>query len=135
MPRSLTRPLTAGALVLALGAPALAIGLGPLSHDGITDGPAKGFYLTAINPYDEPRNFRAFAAPMYGGMNDDIAAIDIRPAQFRLAAGKQRRVLVVVQDLAPGETRKFRVCAELAQQEGMINARVCSKLAARRVAR
>jgi P pilus assembly chaperone PapD len=124
------------ALGVALAVPAAGVGLGPLSREGVTDGPAKGFYLTVSNPYAEPRNFRAY--PM---AEDDAAEatatlpVDIRPARFRLAAGGQRRILVIAQGLVPGETRRFRVCAELAQQEGMIHARVCSKLAARRLAR
>lgn len=130
------RPLAIAAVVaVAMAAPALAVGLAPLGREGVTDGPEKGFFLTVINPYSEPRNFRAYAT----GWDDDEAgtmlAVDIRPAQVRIAAGKQRRILVVAQDLSPGEERRFRVCAELARQEGPINARVCSKLAARRIAR
>ncbi|QYU69391.1 hypothetical protein J4558_04395 [Leptolyngbya sp. 15MV] len=129
------RRIAAAMLAMAVAAPALAVGLAPLGREGITDGPEKGFFLTVINPYAEPRNFRAYAT----GWDDDDAgtalAVDIRPAQFRIAAGKQRRILVVAQDLSPGEARRFRVCAELARQEGLINARVCSKLAARRVDR
>ena len=130
------RLVLSAALSATLAVPAAGVGIGPLARDGVTDGPAKGFYLTVSNPYAEPRNFRAYPV----ASDDDAAigppiAIDIRPARFRLAAGGQRRILVVAQDLAPGETRRFRVCAELAQQEGMLHARVCSKLAARRLAR
>lgn len=35
--------------LLATG-PAIAVGLGPLSKEGITDSDRKGFYLTVINP-------------------------------------------------------------------------------------
>jgi hypothetical protein len=45
------------------------------------------------------------------------------------------RLLVIANDLAPGEMFKFRVCAERSTlPEGVaINARVCSKLSAHRV--
>lgn len=131
----LPRRVVATALAAAAAVPALAVGLAPLSREGVSDGPEKGFFLTVINPYAEPRNFRAYAVGWDDEATGGVTTIDIRPAQFRIAAGKQRRILVVAQDLSPGEMRRFRVCAELAQQEGLINARVCSKLAARRVAR
>jgi P pilus assembly chaperone PapD len=130
------RGILISALGVALAVPAAGVGLGPLAREGVTDGPAKGFYLTVSNPYAEPRNFRAYPMAWEGDAADaERLPVNIRPAQFRLAAAGQRRILVVAQDLAPGETRRFRVCAELAQQEGMIHARVCSKLAARRLAR
>lgn len=129
------RRVVVAVLAAAATGPALAVGLGPLSREGVTDGPDKGFFLTVINPYAEPRNFRAYPVGWEDETTETVTAIDIRPAQFRIAAGKQRRILVVAHDLTPGEARRFRVCAELAQQEGPINARVCSKLAARRLAR
>lgn len=132
-----TRVIGAAALAAALAVPAAGVGMGPLAREGVTDGPRKGFYLPVSNPYAEPREFRAYPTAIEDtGVADAAAmAVDIRPTRFRLAAGGQRRILVVAQDLTPGETRRFRVCAELAQQEGFINARVCSKLAARRLAR
>ncbi len=109
--------------------------MSPLGREGVTDGPEKGFYLTIINPYPNTREFRAYATEWDGAEADSHGPVDVRPGNFRIAAGKQRRILVVAQDLEPGEQRQFRVCAELAITEGMINARVCSKLAARRIAR
>lgn len=131
----LSRRVVAAALAAATAGPVFAVGLSPLAREGASDGPEKGFFLTVINPYAEPRNFRAYAVGWDDETTDTVTAVDIKPAQFRIAAGKQRRILVVAHDLTPGEMRQFRVCAELAQQEGPINARVCSKLAARRVAR
>ena len=130
-----SRRVAAAILAAAATGPAVAVGLAPLSREGVSDGPEKGFFLTVINPYAEPRNFRAYPIGWDDDAIDTVAAVDIRPAQFRIAAGKQRRILVVAGDLTPGELRRFRVCAELAQQEGPINARVCSKIAARRLAR
>ncbi|MBX7483553.1 hypothetical protein [Qipengyuania qiaonensis] len=119
------------AVLGAVAVPALAVGMGPLEKSGITDGPAKGFYLTVLNPYGKAETFRTFPA-VIGGEAEPYG-VTIRPARFVLAAGRQRRVLVVVEGLDPGETRTFRVCAEKDREEGMIHARVCSKLSARRI--
>lgn len=119
-------------VALGLTAPALAVGLGPLAKAGLTDGPAKGFWLTVSNPYREPREFRAYA--IAADSEDEATGVTIYPAVVRLAAGRQRRLLVEIDNIAPGSARTVRVCAELAQQEGTIHARVCSKLSARRIA-
>lgn len=124
--------LIAIAVLGALTAPAFAVGMGPLAKEGLADGPAKGFYLTVLNPYDHVETFRLY--PVVIGGEQPVPNIKIHPAKFRLAAGRQRRVLVVAGNLEPGETRAFRVCAEKDQQEGMIHARVCSKLTASRIA-
>lgn len=122
---------TAGAAV-ALAAPALAVGLGPLEKSGLTDGAAKGFYLVASNPHPGPETFIAYAAVIGG--EEPAENVTVRPAQFRLAGGGQRRLFVVADGLQPGEERTFRVCAEKQQLQEMIRARVCSRLTARRVA-
>ncbi len=123
---------------LALASPAFAVGLAPLSKEGLTAGPSKAFYLTVINPYAEARTFHIYrdpgAAPAatLDQAEEDIA---ILPTDVTIKPGGQRRIMVVLRNLAPGETRTARVCAQLAQQEGIIHARVCSKLGARRLAR
>ncbi|HEY6917099.1 MAG TPA: hypothetical protein VI381_05600 [Allosphingosinicella sp.] len=108
--------------------------MGPLKKEGITDGPRKGFYLTVINPYPGAETFRAYAV----GVADEMAQprVHILPGATISIGGKQsRRILIVADDLQPGETYAFRVCAAKAEvMEGMIHARVCSKLSARRVA-
>lgn len=125
------------ALALLLASPAFAVGLSPLGKDGLTAGPNKAFYLTVINPYAEPRVFtvtpeaEATPAPTEALATKDIA---ILPATLTIAPRGQRRVMVVLRNLAPGESRTARVCAQLAKQEGLIHARVCSKLSARRLA-
>lgn len=127
---------------LAAAAPAFAVGLAPLSKDGMTAGPDKAFYLTVINPYSEVRAFRTYLdKPKGDGVAPEAAAlptetkVTILPEVVSIKPGGQRRIMVILRDLAPGETREARVCAELAQQEGMIHARVCSKLSARRLVR
>lgn len=117
-------------LTLIAASPALAVGLAPLAKEGITAGPAKAFYLTVINPYPEARTYRAYVE---GGdpAHDEVAIV---PASLTIKPGGQRRVTVVIRGLEPGETRETRICAELARQEGMIHARVCSQLVARRLA-
>lgn len=118
----------AAVVSLALAGPALAVGLAPLAKEGLTVGPHKAFYLTVINPYTQARTFAV--AP---DGEDAAGHIAILPATLTIKPGGQRRIMVVLRDLAPGETRTTRVCAQLAQQEGMIHARVCSKLSARRL--
>lgn len=124
--------IAAGVMSAAAAAPVLAVGLGPLAREGITDGPAKGFYLTVSNPYQAPETFIAYAAVLGG--EEVPVSVTVRPAAFRLAGGGQRRLLVVADELRPGEERIFRVCAERQNQQEMIRARVCSRLAARRIA-
>lgn len=124
-------------MLLALAAavaPAAAVGLGPLAAAGSTRTERKGFYLTLINPFAQAERFRLYSA----GPNDEqpVARVLIPNAMPLVPAKSQRRVLVIATGLKPGEEHIFRVCAERADrsQEGMIHARVCSKLVARRVA-
>lgn len=123
--------LAATALALA-AAPALGVGLGPLAKAGVTDGPRKAFYLTLINPYPTAVPFHAYAI----GIQDEApqARVRILPGTVTLGGRTNRRLLVIADGLAPGETYMFRVCAERADlPEGMIHARVCSHLSARRL--
>lgn len=125
----------AGAMLLTATVPAAAVGLGPLSAEGIVDGPKKAFYLTLVNPYAEATDFVAYAT----GLEDDGAQperVAIFPDHTRLGGGRNRRLLVIVGDLTVGERYSFRVCAQRrTPPEGIrINARVCSKLTARRIA-
>jgi hypothetical protein len=120
------------ALAALAAAPALAVGLGPLSRSGVTDTDRKGFYLTLINPYPAATPFHAYAI----GPADETPQPRVRilPADVTLAGRTSRRILVIATGLAPGESYAFRVCAERAQTpEGMIHARVCSRLGARRL--
>ena len=111
-----------------------AVGLGPLSHEGVTMSDRKGFYLTLINPYPTQERFRLYSV----GLDDEasVARVRIPLAVAALGPKSQRRVLVIDTALAPGETHQFRVCAERIEPEGkaLIHARVCSKLSARRLA-
>lgn len=131
--RTISR-LAAGLAALALtAAPAFSVGLGPLAKAGLTDGPRKAFYLTLINPYPAATPFRAYAI----GIADEVpqTRVQIFPGDVTLGGNMNRRLLIIADDLAPGETYVFRVCAERADlSEGMIHARVCSHLSARRIA-
>ncbi len=119
-------------IAAAISAPLGAVGLGPLAQDNLIDGPLCGFSLTIANPYEEATDFRVYAV----GADDEMPQlrVTILPASTRLGPGKSRRLLVIASDLTTGENYNFRVCAERAAlPEGMrINARVCSKLSARR---
>ncbi|QPQ55271.1 hypothetical protein IC614_01235 [Allosphingosinicella flava] len=122
------------AALMAAAAPAFAVGMGPLAKSGLTDGPRKAFYLTVINPYPAAASFKAYAV----GVDDEEVQSRVRilpEATIRIGAKQNRRILVVADDLEPGETFAFRVCAAKAEMvEGMVHARVCSKLSARRIA-
>lgn len=117
-------------LLVALPTPLAAVGMGPLSKMGMTDGAEKAFWLSVMNPADQPRTFTLYA------LDEDwqpLEGVDVRPKSPRIAARRQTRVLAIVRGLAPGESRVVRVCAEELFQEGQIHARVCSKLTARRI--
>lgn len=133
MPAELIRRAAALALATGAAVPAMAVGLGPLVIEGTVAGPRKAFYLTILNPYPDATTFVLSAR----GRDDegDPGDVRIHPARLTLAAGSDRRVIVVADNLEPGPTRWFRVCAERAvDPEGSpIHARVCSRLGARRV--
>lgn len=118
------------AMMMAFSAPAIAVGMSPLSKDGITHAHAKAFYLKVINPYRDARDFRVYAIDEDG--NEKTANVEIVPNRLLLGGNRSRKLIVLIKGLRPGEKRTVRVCAELNQQEGVINARVCSKLSASR---
>ncbi|MET0241790.1 MAG: hypothetical protein ABW184_18005 [Sphingobium sp.] len=129
------RKVAAAFAGLLLAAPLGAVGLGPLNDEGVIDGPRKGFTLTLYNPYTVPTEFEAYAV---GPDNEDETRqtrVTILPERAILGAGQSRRLLVIADDLKPGETYRFRLCAERAASPSgeMIHARVCSKLSARRI--
>lgn len=127
------RRLLPALVALTLAGPAVAVGLGPLSKQGVTDGPAKGFYLTLINPYAERAQFAVYAI----GPNDDVIQrrVEVPVGPIALRAKTTRKFMIVAGELTPGETYAFRVCAErVTQEEAPIHARVCSRITARRLA-
>lgn len=126
------RPVLLMSLLAA--APAMAVGLGPLSKEGITDSDRKGFYLTVINPYPHSETF--MLTPLDVGAETVAPRVTIIPSRVAIGGGGNRKILVVATDLAPGERYAFRVCAEMPPKPlETIHARVCSKLTARRIAR
>jgi hypothetical protein len=129
-------PFIAAAGLLLSAGPAAAVGLGPLTAEGLVDGPKKAFYLTLLNPYPTVTDFVAYATGLTDDDAGDKARVTLFPDQARLGSGRSRRLLVIVGGLSVGETYSFRVCAQRrTPPEGItIHARVCSKLTARRVA-
>ena len=125
--------LAAAILPLAVVSPALAVGLGPLTNEGVIDGPRKAFQLTLYNPYPQSVAFRVYAV----GIDDETPQdkVAIFPAAVTLGPDVSRRLIVIARDLSVNEIYRFRVCAERATPpEGIqINARVCSKLSAHRI--
>ncbi|QJU57493.1 hypothetical protein HL653_06535 [Sphingomonas sp. AP4-R1] len=130
--KALARVALGTAAILAASS-AAAVGLGPLVLQGVIDGPREGFSLELYNPYPEATDFVLYPV----GLDDETAQdrVAILPAEVQLGSQRNRRILVVATALAAGETYKFRVCAQRkTPPEGvMINARVCSKITARRV--
>lgn len=111
---------------------ALAVGLGPLEKSGLTDGAAKAFYLTLINPY--PRTERFTVEPLALLDESRATRVIIFPAEAAVAPNRSRQLLVIVRQLTLGETYIFRVCAQRPPRpEESVHARVCSKLTARRL--
>jgi hypothetical protein len=127
------RTVAATLIALALAGPVGAVGLGPLRLDGIIDGPREGFALTLFNPYTEMVDFVIYPR----GVDDEAAQprVAVFPSEAALGGGRSRSVLVIADDLAPGETYQFRVCAQrkTLPQGIEINARVCSKITAHRI--
>ena len=123
-------PLLAMALVAA---PAFAVGLGPLKKEGVTDGAAKGFWLSVSNSERTARTI------LLTGKSIDAETVEDRvviiPDRILIAPERTRRVLVMARSLNPNERFTFRVCAETPPDaKETVHARVCSKLTARRVA-
>ena len=118
----------------AIAVPAMAVGLGPMKREGVTVSEKKGFYLTVINPYPQTKQFRIVAREMETEVPLDN--VEILPATGAIGGNTNRRVLVVFKNLEVGEVRQARVCARLDRPvQGVgIDARVCSKLQARRLA-
>lgn len=117
--------------VAATASPAGGVGFGPLEKSGLTTAPSKGFYLNLLNPYDQPRTFTITAHDADGTVSPRVR---ILPGTARLAAKRQRRILVIADGLVAGETYEFRVCARLASNGGEhFRANVCSNLSARRL--
>ena len=133
MKRIATLLVILAAAVLLMASPALAVGLGPLSKAGVTDGPGKAFYLTLYNPYRERAAFTVYAVA--DGDETPEPRVRVPVNALPLKPESTRKFMIAVTDLAPGETYKFRVCAErqLIKDEP-IHARVCSRLTARRIA-
>lgn len=119
---------------LAIASGAQAVGLGPLAKQGAVAGDKKAFYLTVFNA---DRSADTYALNAIGFDDEFIAPrVAVYPSRVRLGAGQSRQVLVIAESLVSGETYRFRVCAERAQEpEGVsLHARVCSKLTAHRIA-
>lgn len=130
MIRLFTAALLAGVGLSSAGA----VGLGPLTHSGVTNSERKGFYLTLINPYPRQERFRIYSVEW--DTEKPVGRVFIPMRKTSVGPNAERRILVIDTGLAPGEEHRFRVCAERVMPPGeeLIHARVCSKLIARRVA-
>ena len=128
----MNRRLALIAAVLLVPATAGAVGLGPLRRGGVTDGPGMAFYLTLSNPYAQMERFDLSAL----GAADEATQprVTVFPSRVALGPQGQRRVIVIVRGLTPGERYSFRVCAQKPfDPQESLHARVCSTLLARRL--
>lgn len=124
--------LALGVAVALVSAAAGAVGLGPLSKSGITDGAGKAFYLTLSNPYPTIERFHANGLMLDSEL--DPGRIIIFPSHVALGPQAHRQLLVIVRGLSPGERFTFRVCAARdPKPEETVYARVCSTLTAHRL--
>lgn len=122
-----------GCVLAAVAAPAFAVGLGPLAKVGVTDGPAKAFYLDIRNPYDHSETFHSAAVEWK--TEDPATRVTVFPSVITLSPHGTRKLLVIADRLEPGESYTFRVCAFRPPKENeTVYARVCSRLTARRLA-
>ncbi len=129
---AIARLATIAGLMMAV--PAMAVGLGPLSKEGMTDSDRKGFYLTLINPY--PRSATFILTPLDADVEAPAPRVMAFPSRLILGGGRSSKVLIIASGLEPQERFTFRVCAEQPPlPKETIHARVCSKLTARRVDR
>lgn len=129
--RAVTSSCLLAALATFAAAPAFGVGLGPLSKEGVTFGPAKAFYLTLSNPYREAESFDVSAVSFSG---EPESRVRVHPDKVRMGGRQSRKLIVVVGQLKPGETHSFKVCAfRSPNPEDVIRAQVCSKLTARRL--
>lgn len=123
----------AALLAIGLALPAVAIGLGPLTLNGVIDGPREGFQLDVFNPYADSTEFVAYAV----GIDDETPQprVTVFPAEWALGGQRGRKLLIIADELAVGESYRFRVCAQRkSPPEGIeVNARVCSKITAHRI--
>ena len=121
-------------LGLAVAAPAVAVGLGPLTKEGVTDSDRKGFYLTVTNPY--PRSETFTLTPLDAIAEAPAPRVTAIPSRMTIGGGRTSKVLIIASGLVPRERYTFRVCAERPPlPTETLHARVCSKLTARRVDR
>lgn len=118
-------------ILLSSATAALAVGLGPLEKSGVTASERKGLYLKLLNPYEEAHRFRVYVEEDSG---IDEERVKISPSIVPLGPKAERRILVIVEQLVPGEDVQFRLCAEKIEERRVtVHARICSKLGARRV--
>lgn len=118
--------------LLISAAPAFAVGLSPMKNEGLTDGDAKGFWLTVSNPERQSRTILVTAFSMTE--ETGVSRVVIIPEHLLVGPERTQRVLVIARSLQPDERFAFRVCAETPPHpEETLHARVCSKLTAHRV--
>lgn len=114
-------------------APAAAQSLQPMHKTGTTPSDVKGFRLLAGNPYQQRMTFVALV--MDPGFEHEVDGASVEPAEFRLAPGASRPIIVKFRIPAPQKERTIAVCVLPKDIEGSILPRVCGTYTGRLLAR
>ena len=113
----------AAILVLPAIAPAGAQSLSPMRRDGTTPSDIKGFRLVVGNPYRQRMTF--VAVPMDPSFEHPVTGAAASPAEFRLAPGASRPVLLQFRVDTTSKERTIGLCIYPKGLEGPVLPRVC----------
>lgn len=121
--KGLTAVLVAASLLASSGA--LGQSLSPMEKKGPTPTAEKGFRLNVGNPYDSRLTF--VVVPMDPDFNVPVGDAVVRPAEFRLAPGASRSVIVRFKIDPKNRERTIGVCVSPKDLGGSILPRVCGR--------
>jgi hypothetical protein len=121
--RSIILPGLVGAIVAMLCSTANAQSLQPMKKDGSTPSDIKGFQLIAGNPYKQRMTFIAMV--MDPTFTNEVPGAVIQPAEFRLAPGASRPLILRFKIDPASKERTIAVCILPKNLESSILPRVC----------
>ena len=118
------KPFLLAACLLGLGADiGSAQSLSPMKKNGATPSDIKGFQLKAGNPYNKRMTFVAMV--MDPTFTTEVSSARVQPAEFRLAPGAFRTLILQFKIAPPNKERTVAVCVLPKDIEGSILPRVC----------
>lgn len=97
--------------------------LSPMKKAGATPSDVKGFQLKAGNPYKSRMTFVALV--MDPTFTNEVSGALVQPAEFRLAPGASRTLILQFKIAPPNKERTVAVCILPKDIEGTIQPRVC----------